>query len=180
MSNTNFFAKGALLTLVLTVSQAAMAVPVTATLPDYSSPGDTSGFPIDLGDVGTFVFATGDMLSATLSGTWGNSDYALSSAGADVFLDGILVAQCVEFDSCWQDATGTLAWSYTFTAADLALGILDDGMANLSVIQTSSFSVRLGSLALDGEVVATPEPGIYSLLGIGMIGLVLVRRKKKA
>jgi len=168
--------------LALTASTAANAgvISFSETLPDYSSPGSSSGFPIDLGTVGTFTFAAGDVLDATISGTWGNFDFPDSSAGADIFIDGLLVAQCVEFADCWQNSTGTVLWSYTFTAADLLSGILDDGIANLQIIQTSSTTVRLGDLTLSGnvDINAVPEPGTLVLAGIGLLGLGLGRRRR--
>ena len=119
------------------------------------------------------------MQSATVSGTWGNAAFSASSAGADLFIDDLLVAQCFEFDACWLDSTGTQTWSYTFTAADLATGILDDGAAVLSVVQTSSTRVRIGALAVSGTI-DVPAPGTLALLALPLLGFALVSRRRPA
>ena len=72
---------------------------------------------------------------------------------------------------------GPFPWSYMFTVGDLASGILDDGMAQLRVVQTSEFIVRLGQLNLAGRV-HVPEPGTLAILGIGLVGLGFARRKR--
>lgn len=119
------------------------------------------------------------MQTATVSGTWGNAAFSASSAGADLFIDDLLVAQCFEFDACWQNATGTQTWSYTFTVADIATGILDDGAAVLSVVQTSSSRVRIGALAIIGTI-DVPAPGTLALLALPVLGFVLVARRRRA
>lgn len=174
---------------IMLVATAAVALGIGATanagiisfsesVPDYSSPAANAGFPIDLGVVRTFTYAAGDVVDATISGTWGNADFSDSSAGADIFIDGLLVAQCLEFDPCWQDATGTQSWSYTFSAADLLTGILDDGVAMMQVIQTSSTFVRLGALNLSGNINVVAEPGTLVLSAIGLLGLGFGRRRR--
>ncbi|MCW8929777.1 MAG: PEP-CTERM sorting domain-containing protein [Gammaproteobacteria bacterium] len=163
------------LILFLGSSVQATIVPFSDNVGDYSSPARSSGFPHDLGVVKTFNFEVGDVLAATISGTWGNAAFSASSSGADIYLDNILVAQCIEFASCWLNSTGTQSWSYTFSSSDLLTGILDDGMAELRVVQTSSTNVRLGALTLSGRVKKVPEPASLLLIGLGLIGLRLTR-----
>lgn len=119
--------------------------------------------------VGTFTIDPGDT-SITISGSFGNSTVS-SSAGTDVYLGNILVAQCVEFTACYN---GTVNWSDTLTLAQISA--LGTGPVNLTAVQTSQFVVRMGDTTLDQ--VATPEPSSIFLLGTSLLGLGgAVRRK---
>ena len=162
---------------------AVLAVPIFSTLPDYTGPADFDGtsLPSSETTIGTFSFTVPDgdeVVSASVSGTWGNGDFP-STAGTDVFLDGIMVAQCIEFADCWKNATGILPWS--FTLAGDQLDLLDDGMAELTVIQTSTIGVVLGSLTMELETAAvhTPEPTTLALLGLGLAVWGFARRRQR-
>ena len=126
--------------------------------------------------VGTFNILAGDT-SATISGFFGNSAAFTNSAGVDIYLGSILVAQCIQFNTCYSSSTPTV-WSDTLSAAQLAsLGI---GPVNLTAVQTSQQFVRLGVTTLDQvTAVATPEPGSMSLLGLGVLGLAALKLSKK-
>jgi hypothetical protein len=137
---------------------------------DYDS---TDPFPIAPVTVGTFSVPTG-ITSATINGTFGNF-LAPSSAGVDLFLDGILVGQCVKNAPCWGSALAT-PWSYTFAVGELS--IFDDGQAVLTAVQTSEFVIRLGVTELDFTVV--PIPAAAWLFGSGLLGMIGVARRKKA
>jgi PEP-CTERM motif-containing protein len=121
--------------------------------------------------IGTFNINPGDT-SITISGFFGNS-VAPNSAGANVYLGSILVAQCVEFAGCYSNQSPT-AWSDTLTLAQISA--LGTGPVNLTATQTSQFVVQLGETTLDQ--VATPEPSSIFLLGTSLLGLGgAVRRK---
>jgi hypothetical protein len=78
--------------------------------------------------------------SATISGTFGNSTVR-HSAGVSLFLDGIQVAQSVSFNR-----PPPRAWSHTFSGAELAA--LQDGVVELTAVQTSLGAIRLGQTHL--------------------------------
>lgn len=160
----------------LALSLAFGATPATAqtseTLGEYSGAYYTSGFPIAPVTVGTFSSSLWSLgvAGATISGTFGNSAFS-NSAGTDLFLDGILIAQCVQFATCYSTA-GPHAWSYTFGAGDL--GIFADGFAILTAVQTSEYTIRLGQTTL----ATVPEPATVLLLAGGLFGLALKSRRR--
>jgi hypothetical protein len=85
---------------------AAQTRTIIASLPNYDGPVDFDA-PFPALTIGTFSYTLlpGESIAAAqVRGTWGNSHYPQGSAGVDLFVDGILVAQCVEFSTCWSDA----------------------------------------------------------------------------
>ena len=120
-------ARLAALALAAGLTGAAHAGSFSATLPEFN--GDGSNTTQTMGTF-TFVIPAGETTTgATVSGTFGNSA-TTSTSVHDVFADGILVASCPDkLAFCW--ITGPVAWSHTFTAAEL--GIFADGM----VVRTS-------------------------------------------
>ena len=144
---------------------AAQTRHVTATLPDYSGPGVPSA-PFPNLTIGTFTYTLlpgESVLRATVRGTWGNDIYPPGSAGANVFVDGVLVAQCVRLGTCWLDTPpDRVPWSFAFSASQFPL--LNDGQAVLTAQQTSDTFVELGDLTLDLEL---NSPPVLSVTGAG-------------
>ncbi len=158
-----------LLTFLVTKANAAI---ITSTLPEVNGGN---------GVIGDFVYSipVGDVIvSATLEGTFGNS--VVSNSGAlTLFLDNILVAECVEQASCWFTQTPE-PFSYSFSSMDLMSGVLDDGVATL-VQNATAGTTRLGGLTLTIETMLddpdpVSAPGMIALL-IGGCALVFAKRK---
>ena len=158
-------------------SLAACAVAATtlvATFPELQNPPSflsSAKFPQPPLTVGTVVFAIprGErVVGATISGFWGSSVVPDSTAGVDVLVDGILVAQCVKLvPYCYDPAPAARPWSYTFT--DDELSKLSDGTATMTAVQTSDDTVRLGQALL--TVRTSPVPGVPTLSTLGLVWL---------
>lgn len=158
-----------------------LASGVSAKADDIQTVGEYNGI-VDSGDpgpfdpptvVGTFNILAGDT-SLTISGFFGNS-VVPNSSGVQIFLGSILVAECVEFTTCYTGLTPT-TWSDTLTGTDLAS--LGTGTVDLTAVQTSQFTVRLGVTTLD-QVTATPEPSSLAFLSLGVFGLAALKLGKK-
>jgi len=114
---------------------------------------------------GTFTIDPG-VTGITISGTFGNS-LTPNTAGADLYLGSILVAQCVEFDSCYYAQSPT-TWSTTLTSSQLAL--LGTGVVDFTVVQTSQFWTRLGETTLiQTTTPPVPEPSTIILMATGAL-----------
>jgi hypothetical protein len=143
------------------------------TLPEFSGPqsfDDPGPFPTYV--VGTFNILPGDT-SLSISGNFGNSMNS-STAGVDLYLGNILVAQCVENAGCWT-GPGPTPWTDSLTPTQIAL--LGTGLVNFTAVQTAEFTIRLGETTLTQSAV-TPEPGTIVMLGSGLLGLIGVVRRK--
>lgn len=151
---------------------------VTATLADFSTGDDAwPQWPVSL-NVGQFSFSNaGNILSATLSGTFGNG-FSNTTTEVLVYGDGVEVAYCSLWDDCATngETAPPTAWSYSFTGAELAL--LQDGLLTLSVSKEYDGYVNLGSLTLT-LVNDVPEPASAALLLAGLAGLGWSRRANR-
>jgi hypothetical protein len=147
---------------------------VAMALPEFN--GDlhfaSDPYPLAAVSVGTFNVPS-TITDVTISGTFGNSQ-GPASAGVDLYLDSILVGQCVKNDPCW--TTGSVAWNYTFNSSDL--GIFADGAVELIAIQTSEYSIRLGITELQYSIV--PLPSAAWLMISGLLGLIGTKYRKTA
>ncbi|KQP49921.1 hypothetical protein ASF44_04965 [Pseudorhodoferax sp. Leaf274] len=156
----------------------AQAGVVTSTLADFSSPDSVwSSWPLSL-NVGQFNFSTGgNIISATLSGTFGNG-FSSTTTEVLIYGDGVEVAYCSLWDDCSNNSevSPPTAWSYSFTGAELAL--LQDGALDLSVSKEYLGYVNLGSLTLT-LVNDVPEPASAALLLAGLAGLGWSRRARR-
>lgn len=173
------------LSLGLAAATAAGAqATIVATLPDYSSGFAESGFPLDLGVIGRFEFELppgATILGASFSGTHGNVDYAFSTAGYQVSLDGGLpITVCVfEAASCWNDGAELRPFSFSIGMSEW--GQLTDGQVELRITMTSGNFVRLGTPTLTIDYVpAIPEPGAGLLMALGLAGVAASRRLRRA
>ncbi len=182
----SFAVTGAAFVALGTVSHtdAANAATLSSTLPEYNFDGGPL-FPTPQDLVGIFSYTISSnetITSAVISGTFGNSVFP-SSAGVDISLDGLLIAQCFEFDNCWNSPEPE-SWSFTFDNSNFSL--LEDAQAMLTASQTSEFVARLGVTTLTIETktisdppTSIPEPTtIVGLLG-AVMGLSSLRKGKQ-
>jgi hypothetical protein len=160
--------------VLVTPAQAQYA----STLPEFSGdPFSSSPWPIY--NLGSFIGTpTANITFAQITGAFGNTALSISSAGVDVKLDGIVVAQCVEYSPCWSGG-GPLTWSYTFAPNEYS--IFADGIATLTAEQTAPYVIRLGEMQLTVRYddVNVPEPGTFALLATSLLGLVSYKRTRR-
>lgn len=163
-------------------SFASQAATVITALPDFNGTLHNSGFPIDLGVVGTFNYALpsgATITSATFSGTYGTQQFSGSTAGFDVEIEGDSVTVCVVNTPCWNGSGPFAPFSFALDASTFAG--LSDGSADLRVSQTSGFFVRLGTptLTIEYELNAVPVPASFTLAGLGLLALAATPRRRR-
>ena len=175
--------------LVAVGAAPAQAQSVTASLPSYSGSYHPSGFPVNLGTVGTFTYAlpTGStVLSAFLEGTYGTSGgagYAFSTASFDASIDGTssFTVCGLNASTCYYDGAALRPFSIALPTSSYSS--LLDGSAALSLSQTSGNFVQLGSptLRIQYAAGAVPESATWAmmLVGFGTAGYSLRRRPKR-
>ena len=166
--------------LVATAAFAATAQAQTysQTLPEFNGPSHDVGesYPFGPFTVGTFTgIPGGTIVSATIHGTFGNSQVA-NSAGSRVYLGSTLVAQCVAFTPCYLDQTPT-PWAFAFNITNFSE--LAGPTATLTAWQDSQYVIRLGETTLDIVYSTVPEPASLALLATGLVALVPMMRKLK-
>jgi hypothetical protein len=170
---------------------------------DFSGPGNFP--PAAYQNIGTLDFtAITDIAagSVTISGTFGNLDYNLTTALSDYYLgdttgdgeEALEVATCDDASlNCYSGEEGPYAWSLTLDAAQiadlsngLANGALDFGYTwdqNTPPIPDAIFGdsngydpqyVEAGPATLNAYT--TPEPATFLFCFLGIAGIVVLRR----
>ncbi len=112
-----------------------------------------SDYPINVGTLATWTYSLPpeeEIGEVVVSGSWGDVDSFDSSAPAELSLDGVLVAECVESESCWQEDGVLTDWSFSFRTSgesDYA-ALFEDGEAILTAIQNGDISLIVSDIQL--------------------------------
>jgi hypothetical protein len=167
----------------IAVAAPASAAQITVSLGDYDGPANSSGFPINLGTIGTFSYAplTGSTITAAfLEGTYGTQVVPSSTASFDASVDGSSnVTVCAIAAPCFQGSGSLVPFSIALPSSLFAS--LTDGSATLGITQTSETFVRFGTptLRIEYRAGAVPEAATWAmmLLGFGGIGMAMRRRR---
>jgi len=170
--------KGAVGCVALLAGACAAAATLVVSFPDFDGPESTGPFPqpsLPVGAPQSYSIPAGErVVSATISGSWGSAAKPFSTAGADVFVNGIRVARCVRDDpGCYLDGPAQRPWSYTFTDPELLR--LSGGSAAMTAVQTSDLFIRLGASTLilttapQAAVPAIPAIPALSPAGLGAL-----------
>jgi hypothetical protein len=170
---------------VCAIATPAFGSEIVVSLSDYNGPTNTSGFPINLGTIGTFSYAplTGSTITAAyLEGTYGTQAFGSSTASFDAGIDGAgTVTVCAMFAStCF--STGADLRPFSIALPSSFFSYLMDGSASLNIIQTTQSNVRYGTptLRIETTTGAVPEPTTWALLLMGFGGIGLAMRRQRA
>jgi hypothetical protein len=126
------------------------ATTITAVLPEFNGDFDTVGETYRVGTFDITIPTGSSVLSATLSGTYGNS-VVPNSASVNVSVAGVGVVSSWSCPSpsnpCWFSQTPA-PWSATLTHTQIQNSGLDLGTLSLNATQTNIHTIRLGSTTL--------------------------------
>ena len=132
--------------------------------------------------IGEFIFSSsipfGEAVSSVvLNGNFGSNNLGSSTAPVDLFLNNIAVAGCDAM--CANNSmTSDVAWSYTFSAGELSR--LSSGTAILTAMQTNTSQIVLDPTSITIQTAAVPESDVALLIGLGLIPVLAVSRRKSA
>ncbi|MGW8255865.1 MAG: PEP-CTERM sorting domain-containing protein [Thermoguttaceae bacterium] len=153
---------------------------ITETLPEFNGThhdiGDTYPLPpVHVGDFNYVIPLNNSIISATISGQWGNSEVP-TSARNEIYADGIKVADTAEAPE--DPYYNKVPWSFSYTD----FSSLTDGHVSLDAVQTSEFILRFGVTTLTIETQAVPEPSTLAMLaGLGvMLAVGYIRRRGRS
>lgn len=125
---------------------------VFLTPPCWFTGGCTAAsFPHNWGVVGNITFdipQNSQITDVIISGSWGDVDTFDSTAPVEIYVDGELIAECIDGDPCWLDGTGLVDWSFSFAKSGSAnwQNKFLDGVAEISIVQNAEISVVLSNI----------------------------------
>jgi hypothetical protein len=145
---------------ITVITAAAQTQQVTSTVSDICGGAYSQApYPSYAQSFTYTIPANYSITGATISGTWGSSCWSTSTAGVNISLAGLPVAQCVKPNAgCWAEGAPNRPWSNSNLSSIYTQ--LATGSAVLTVQQTSETWVEIGSLRLTLTVTPNPTPGI--------------------
>lgn len=167
-------------TIVGTIDTGAMFSPTNQSADGVTYFNAPAVAPFSSVTIGEFDFSIpfGEAVSSVvLNGNFGSNNLGSSTAPVDLFLNNIAVAGCNAM--CANNSmTSDVAWSYTFSASELSR--LSSGTAILTAMQTNTSQIVLDPTSITIQTAAVPESDVALLIGLGLIPVLAVSRRKSA